>query len=380
MKIISIAKIIVLTGVLSCLFLSTQALDRTKFFPASCEAFRYMGRVELQNSQACYNWPGVTVTVDFTGKVLGIHMKGEAKNYFNIWVDNQPEKILHAINDTVWWFPERLSSGEHQLRIVKRTEADMGMATFYGIFVGENELIHKPAPLPERKLLFLGNSITCGYGTEGKDKLERFRPSTENCEKSYAPIIARAFNAQYQLTSHSGLGMVRNYGDKQKLSVKLKPMPSRIDYLFDNDSLKRVDLMAYHPDAVVVNLGTNDFLTQPFPDEADFVAAGEKLLTKILETYPAVKVFCITGPMINEPCFTYTKKIVELVRAKKNTTDVVFVGVPKDLLNQESDLGSDWHPSYRGQAKIANMVLPVMANVLNWNFSSEEIDNVLKVN
>ncbi|HBL76213.1 MAG: hypothetical protein A2W90_10030 [Bacteroidetes bacterium GWF2_42_66] len=378
MKVFHIIKIAVLTGVVACCFSGSRASEKTQFFVAANPAFQYMGRVEIQNDKATYNWPGVSVSVGFSGNVLGIRIKGGPRNYFNVWVDDFPGKVIHAVNDTVWWFPEKLSLGEHQLRLVKRTEASMGMAEFYGIYIGADNLLKRPVPLSERKILFVGNSITCGYGTEGKDKTERFRPSTENCEKSYATIIARAFNAQYQLASHSGLGMVRNYGDKKKLSVERKPMPARLEYLFDEDSTTRYNLQNFIPAAVVVNLGTNDFSTQPFPDEADFVQAGEKLIAKILETFPGVKIFCITGPMINEPCFSYTKKIVELVRNTKTTKDVVFVGVPVDLLNTGSDLGSDWHPSYRGQIKTANMILPVMGNVLNWDFSSEEIDKVLK--
>lgn len=370
-------KHIVFIAIVVLFFSSVKGQEKCEYIPATHSNIEYMGRVELQNEQARFNWPGVVVSANFTGTELGIRIKGGARNYFNVWVDDQSERVIHAVNDTVWWFPERLSKGSHRLRLVKRTEADMGMATFYGLYIGKKEQLLNPALLPERKILFIGNSITCGYGTEGKNKLERFKPSTENCEKSYATIIARSFNAQYQLTSHSGLGMVRNYGDSLRLSVKRKPMPARLEYLFDSDSTKQYNLNNYRPDAVVINLGTNDFSTKPFPDEADFIVAGKKLIQKIRNTFPGVKVFCITGPMINEPCYTYTKKIVETVRIEMNTIDVVFVGVPKDLLNSESDLGSDWHPSYRGQAKTANHILPVMSTVLDWDFSLDEIEKVL---
>lgn len=354
------------------LLTSASGQNKRQVIPATHPNIQYMGRMEFQNDQAQFNWPGVVISARFTGSELGIHIKGGDRNYFNVWVDDRPAKVLYAINDTVWWYPEPLKKGEHYFRLVKRTEADMGMAIFSGIIIGKRESLLKPISLPERKLLFVGNSITCGYGTEGKDKSERFLPATENCEKSYATIIARAFGAQYQLISHSGLGMVRNYGDTQKLSIKLKPMPARLEYLFDGDSTKQYDLSLFCPDAVVVNLGTNDFSTQPFPDEDDFMEAGKQLIRKLRNCYPGVKVFCIAGPMINEPCYSYTKKMVEAVRNEMKTTDVVFVGVPKDLLNLSSDLGSDWHPSYRGQLKTANHILPVMSTVLNWEYMLAE--------
>ncbi|MGQ7869344.1 GDSL-type esterase/lipase family protein [Sunxiuqinia sp. sy24] len=378
MKKVYLLKICLLLVVVAWCSSSTWGSDKTTFFAADSPEFQYMGRVAIDEGEATYNWPGVTVAVDFSGKLLGIRLHGGERNYFNVWVDDYPEQVVHAESDTVWWFPERLSRGQHQLRLVKRTEADMGTAVFYGLHLGEKENLIQPAALPERKLLFIGNSITCGYGTEGGNRTERFKPSTENCEKSYAPIMARAFNAQYHLISHSGLGMVRNYGDPEKISVKLRPMPARLDYLLDNDSTRRYDLNNYQPDAVVVNLGTNDFSTQPFPDEADFVEAGKALVHQLLAAYPGVKIFCITGPMMDEPAFTYTKRMVHEVRVETNSGDVVFLGVPRQLLNPETDLGSDSHPSYRGQLKTAGLILPVMGTVLNWDFSMDEMLPVLK--
>jgi len=364
-----------------CFFLITglaQAQSNKTFYAAGDDAFLYMGRIQQTQKSVKYNWPGVAVFTAFTGKELGIKIKGGDRNYFNVWVDDRPEEVLHAVNDTVWWYPVNLPKGLHQLRIVKRTEGGMGVAEFYGVYVGEKESLKKPASLPERKILFVGNSITCGYGTEGKDKSERFKPATENCEKSYATIVARAFNSQYQLTSHSGLGMVRNYGDEDKISTKIKPMPARLEYLLDEDPTQSYNLQDYVPEAVVVNLGTNDFSTQPFPDEADFIAAGKTLIKKLKQEFPEAKIVCVTGPMINEPCFSYTKKIVEEIRSELSTEDVVFVGIPKNLLNTENDLGSDWHPSYRGQLKSAHMIIPVLGTLLDWDYSLGEILENLK--
>uniref|UniRef100_UPI003217B6CA SGNH/GDSL hydrolase family protein n=1 Tax=uncultured Draconibacterium sp. TaxID=1573823 RepID=UPI003217B6CA len=364
--------------ILFCLLLwatagTLWAQNDKSFFPANNDAFTYMGRIQHDNETVKYNWPGVTVLTRFTGKELGIKIKGGESNYFNVWIDDKPEQVVYAVNDTIWWYPEKLSKGNHQLRIVKRTEGNMGMAEFSGIYVGRNEHVMKVPPLSPRKILFIGNSITCGYGTEGKNKSERFKPSTENCEKSYATIMARAFGAQYHLISHSGLGMVRNYGDKQKISTQRKPMPARLEYLFDENPDLKYDLQNYIPDVVVINLGTNDFSTLPHPDENAFVTAGKRLITKLKQVFPQTKIVCITGPMTNEPCYTYTKKIVEQIRVEQQTQDIVFVGIPVNLLNSETDLGSDHHPSYQGQLKSAQIIIPVLGSILNWNYSLNEI-------
>lgn len=360
-------------GIALLLSLSIQAQSNCKRVAASHPHMAYMGRVKIQNDTARYNWPGVAVSARFTGTQLGIGIKGGSRDYFNVYIDDRPAEVIHPPTDTVWYYPEKLSKGTHTLRLVKRTEGDMGMAFFSGLYIGKKDSLLMPAPLSERRILFLGNSITCGYGTEGKDRKERFKPETENCEKSYATILARAFDAQYQLTAHSGLGMVRNYGDKDSLSVNLKPMPPRLHYLFDSDSTELVVTADYIPDAVIINLGTNDFSTRPHPDERSFIRAGENLIAKIKTHYPKAKIFCISGPLTNEPSFTYTKKIVESMRAQLNTSDVVFIGIPGNLLNEDTDLGSDSHPSYQGQIKMARIILPVMSTVLGWDYPLSEI-------
>ncbi|WP_204266956.1 hypothetical protein, partial [Citrobacter youngae] len=43
---------------------------------------------------------------------------------------------------------------------------------------------------PSRHIEFIGNSLTCGYGVEGKDRSEPYKAETENCNLSYATIIA----------------------------------------------------------------------------------------------------------------------------------------------------------------------------------------------
>ena len=77
----------------------------------------------------------------------------------------------------------------------------------------------KETECPSRHIEFIGNSLTCGYGVEGKDRSEPYKAETENCNLSYATIIARYFNADYTLIAHSGRGVVRNYGDSVRISA-----------------------------------------------------------------------------------------------------------------------------------------------------------------
>lgn len=51
--------------------------------------------------------------------------------------------------------------------------------------------------LPERRIEFIGNSITCGYGVESENPSDPFTYETENHFYTYAARTARALKAQH---------------------------------------------------------------------------------------------------------------------------------------------------------------------------------------
>ena len=113
----------------------------------------------------------------------------------------------------------------------KRTEGEQGRTTIHAFLLDRGRRLLPAAPAPGRHIEFIGNSLTCGYGTEGLSKDEPFKPQTENCNKAYACIIARYFGADYTLIAHSGRGAARNYGDKNATSQNT--MADRVANTFD---------------------------------------------------------------------------------------------------------------------------------------------------
>ena len=150
-------------------------------------------------------------------------------------------------------------------------------------------------------------------------------------------------------------------------------MPPRFDRVLDTDSVKKWDFNQWIPDAVVINLGTNDYSTLPHPDKAVFKRQYELLIDKVLEVYGPIPVFCVVGPMTNEPCYSNVKEVVDDYNVIHTSTKIYFAGIPNGLLNNTSDLGSDGHPSYRGQRKTASCLVPLIANVLKWSYQDAEI-------
>jgi hypothetical protein len=166
------------------------------------------------------------------------------------------------------------------------------------------------------------------------------------------------------LVSYSGRGVVRNYGDKNKTSIN--PMPSLYDRTCFFDSTKHWNFNEWVPQVVVINLGTNDFSTRPFPDKRVFQSAYNKLINRVRSLYPMVTIFCICGPMIGEPCLSEIKEVVEQQQmVEGRDKDVFFIKINRNIMN-DSDWGCDWHPNIEGSVKSANIIVPYIKLVMNW--------------
>lgn len=353
------------------LLIAFSASAQTRFIPASDKAFRYVGRFDQSNpDEVRFDWTGVYIQFNFKGTDLAVKMNDTGHNYYNVFVDDQPSKTFDVKSDTTLVIARGLKNKTHKIQIYKRTEGNQGIGSFKGILISEKGKMLAWNEIPSRKIEFIGNSITCGYGTEGKSKNERWSPVTENNWQSYAPIMSRAFKADYHIVAHSGMGVVRNYGYREKVSPEA--LPARFNRVFDEKEQPKWDFKQWKPDMVVINLGTNDFSTRPHPDKDVFKAGYTKLIHEVFQQYGKIPVFCVVGPIIDEPCYSYVKEMVEDLRAANNS-NVYFLGIPTYLMDPEKDLGSDTHPNYSGQRKMAGHVLPVIASVMKWEYDGKEL-------
>lgn len=352
---------------------SFYGFSQTKLIPANHEAIRYVGRFDFSNpKEVRFDWSGVYIQFSFRGSECALKMSDTGHNFYNVFVDNLPSKTFEVKSDTILQIASKLGNQVHHIQVYKRTEGNQGTGAIKGILISEKGEMLAWKEVPARKIEFIGNSITCGYGTEGLSKSERWKPSTENNYQSYAPIMARAFKADYHIVAHSGEGVVRNYGYKEPVSPA-GTMPRRFNRLFDEKEQPLWDFKQWKPDVVVINLGTNDFSTKPFPEKEVFKAGYANLINEVMKQYGDLPVFCIVGPMMDEPCYSYVKEMVEDFRFARQKKNVYFVGIPSYLMDPEKDLGSDTHPNYTGQRKMAAHVLPVISSILKWDYQNSEL-------
>ena len=111
-----------------------------------------------------------------------------------------------------------LGPGRHSIRLRKATEPDWNggspapnYVTFHGLQVngsGSVKLV-QPPPLPQRRLEFLGDSITAGYCNECRVNHTK-EGHGEAFGKSWAAGIGDLLGAQVHVQAWSGLGLVHN--------------------------------------------------------------------------------------------------------------------------------------------------------------------------
>ena len=327
---------------------------------------QYVGRFDFSNpKKVIFDWAGVYIVARFEGSSCSIRLD-DNKNEYAVTIDEHAPELLKTDSATKIY---KVASGlkesvPHTIMIQKRTEALVGKGIFMGFILEKGKRLLMPDKRPNKRIEFIGNSITSGYGVEGKNHDCHFSPETENACMSYAAMTARALDADYSLVSYSGRGVVRNYGDKNKTSVN--PMPSLYDRTCYFDSTKKWNFNEWIPQAVVINLGTNDFSTQPYPDKKVFQNAYNKLINRVRSLYPHVTIFCMCGPMIGEPCLTDIKEVVEQqLKREGKDKDVYFVEIKRSMMN-DSDWGCDWHPNIYGSLKTMNVLVPVIKLRMNW--------------
>ncbi len=321
----------------------------------------YNGRFITSDSQGpICAWSGSNAEMNFYGTEVSATIKSTGENWFRAIVDGTPQTPF-AVNSTtstvklVTGLPE----GNHHLVLWKRTEASQGEAQFLGFNFGSGKLLSQPTPL-QRKIEFIGDSITCAYGNEGKSKEESFTPKNENSYLSYAAITARSLNASANIIAWSGIGVTMNYGGSGGPLIQ-----DRYPLALPQSGVKW-DFKKYIPDAVVINIGTNDFSTIT-PDKTKFITNYTNLVAQVRSNYPNAHIFCTIGPMLwgtgLESCRSYVTQIVNEFNSNGDSK-VYFVEYPQQ--SESNGYGEDWHPSLTTHQLMADQLTEEIKSKIGW--------------
>jgi len=248
-----------------------------------------------------------------------------------------------------------------EIRLIKLNEGNSFFALREILTDGQAE------PLPEKplKMEFIGDSITCGYGVEGKSEMETFTTATENAAKGYAFLTAEALNADAVLTCFSGHGIVSGYTGDPTVRNDADLVPpyyekeGRNEFRLPTGKFAQEtdrDFSRFQPDYIVLNLGTND-LSWCGTDEArgrEYAKLYTEFLKTVRRDNPRARILCTLGVM-----GTGLNGMMQLAAEEycKETGDRQIRLLLLEEQNAARDgFGSDFHPNEITQRLLAGSV------------------------
>jgi len=292
-----------------------------------------------------FAWSGSGFAVRFQGRTLRARVAGSAS-----WVRVEIDGICRdmEIEPSRQWLEigRDLSEGEHHAVVRKRTEPLVGELLLSDLETDGRILT--PMEPSGARIEFLGDSITCGYGNLAPDASHGFEPSTEDYFRSYAGIAERSLGAQAHCVAWSGLGLVRNFDPG--------PLPTMSDRYGQANPVSGAewDESRWIPDAVVVNLGSNDLFRAPPPESRIFLDAWDSLVRRILSKSTSVKVVLLDGPLLKDgfPIDEADRPIDSLSNLRAQLDEVAARFDPERVFrfsltpaHPDRGWGADWHPS-----------------------------------
>ena len=223
--------------------------------PVALATVHYLGRFDTRDPAGPrFAWPGTAIAATFRGTGIDITLSDSGTSYLAVVIDGGPPTVVATSgNSTTYALAQNLPAGQHTLVLTKRTEANVGVEQLLALTPQGGALVPSPDPFT-RRIEYVGDSITCGYGDLGDGPGCSFSAATEDETVAYGGVAATALHAQQSVIAYSGKGMYRDYSGSTT-----DQMPVLFELALPDDSTSTWGFATPPPDVVVVNLSTNDF-------------------------------------------------------------------------------------------------------------------------
>ncbi|HEA29479.1 MAG TPA: GDSL family lipase [Leeuwenhoekiella sp.] len=355
--------ILVSTLVLSC---ATKPEKAATFFNAAQQEFTYSGRTEMvDDSVQALISPAAHVVFQAEGDSLTllIGAQGEPHDFLVVELNGNYHDRYQVQKDSVNRITIALPEGKNnEVGVYKATEASNGPILFYGV---EAKKIASFDPKTVATIEFIGDSITCGFGADTEnipcDTGEWY--DQHNAYLAYGPRAARTLDADYRLSSVSGMGMYRNWNDEDTAPVMGDVYATT--YLDGNDS-KKWDFSGKTPDLVSIALGTNDLSDgdgekeRKAFDPEKYTSAYINFVQRIFDRSPNTKLALLTSPMVAGEKADLLLECLQNVKSHFDTDHTVAIFE----FDPMTPGGCGYHPDLDDHKVLADELIPFYADLL----------------
>lgn len=283
-----------------------------------------------------------------------------------------------------------LADGENTVKLIKLSESMQSELGIDSIETDKGASI-KPTEAMERKLEFIGDSITCGYGIDlplkdpDTGKNNTFSTVSEDASKTYAYQIAEMFDADVNFFSMSGCGIWCNYGGNRDHTMEKYYTKSSLNTWNSISSTGYTliqsfdwDFAQYQPDCIVINLGTNDwsYFGSHIEETDNFEESYADFLKMVRDNNPDAKIICTLG-MMGADLFGNIESAVDSYKTETGDEEVYTLEL--ETIDKTSEgYGVDYHPMAATNTRVAAEELgPFIAEIMDWKLGTMPDDGTL---
>lgn len=325
-----------------------------------------LGRFDGSHAeQLRFAYPGTGVRFRFHGSGAQLQVVANSETSAMTVVVDSGEPALRVLKpgENMVTLASGLDEADHTVAVYKRTETWQGIVSFTGITLDAKAELLAPPPVPTRKLMFVGDSVTCGTGVNNNVNCSNgVEDPSSDVWDAYGLRLSRRLDAETHLVCYGGRGLVRDYRGLTEADGIVNA-PQFLDLAIPTDPREtRVswDVQRFQPDAIVVSLGTNDMnlqKTKPL-DEEKWVAEYVDFVKKLRGEYPKAILLLTNGAIVTDPLLEkMIRQTVEKV-AEPSVRFVAGVHYPGN--------GCDGHPTRLQHAHMADDLEPVLRQALGW--------------
>ncbi|WP_432221109.1 GDSL-type esterase/lipase family protein [Flavobacterium sp. TMP13] len=334
--------------------------------------YQYWGRVEhLENGNVVLIGASSSITFEFSDENIEVFLQSgngsEHRNYVSFELDGVNLGRFVIQKDGVNTIPIKTTKKQavHRLTIYKATEASSGAI----VFSGTTAHLKKFKAQKKKKVEFIGDSITCGFGNDAS-----LYPCGEgewydqhNAYMSYGPQLARDLDFDYVLSSVSGIGIYRNWNEEQENEAVMSDVYENLHLNKDKSKPYNFD---FQPDLVSICLGTNDLSDgdgkkerRPF-NEDKFVNNYIEFIKTVYVHAPKSRIVLLNSPMISGDRNAILVRCLNRVAAAF-ANDKKHLPIAVHLFTEMKPGGCGSHPTIADDTVMANQLTAVFKELLH---------------
>lgn len=360
------------------------------------ENIHILGRMGKQRQPLPIFFNGGGVEVVVTGSELWIELETES-DFQEMWVAVEingafiSRQMLLPGEHSICLFRSMDPAASKRVRIYRELQA-MNDDEVVNLLVKGFKLNgeFKSVPKYERKLEFIGDSITSGEGSYGAFEDVDWIAMYMSASVNYATMTANALSADYHLVSQGGWGVF--VGWDNDIRHNLPSVYEKVCGLANGDRNKALgaadeyDFDSWQPDAIIVNLGTNDATsfdqaefvnpedgktykmrrnedgTRNREDELKIVGAVENFLTMLRKHSPKAHIVWCYGMLGCDLNLVITEGM-NRYKEKTNDQNIAFFQLPNTKMDT---YGSHMHPGRKSHENASKELVDYLKAKLNW--------------